>query len=240
VRPFLTFKWMVSHVFVLAMVALMIGLGFWQLSRLDERKDRNVEVRAAMEAEPQTIEALLGTEPLDQTAALVAGEYLTEHSFLVANRTFDSKAGSWLATPMRLADGRIVVVSRGWVPRLWAAGSDGREIETPEGPIEVLGRIQESVGGGRIGGGSVSVLPEISRLDLDMVEEMLGLEVEGLWVQLSQQAPPLGELPIPVPRPSLDEGPHLSYAFQWFFFSIGTIVAYGLILRNRRRDLALE
>ena len=45
-----------------------------------------------------------------------------------------------------------------------------------------------------------------------------------------------GVVPIPVPRPTLDEGPHLSYAFQWFFFTISTVVAYTLILRRRRRD----
>ena len=239
-RPFLTPKWLLSHVFVLAMVVLMVGLGFWQLNRLDERKERNVVVRAAMEAEPVAIESLLGTDPPDHTSAIVAGEYLDGYSFLVANRTFESQAGFWLATPMRLADGRVVVVSRGWVPRPWASGDDPRQITTPTGTIEVLGRVRESVGGGRIGGGTSFELPEISRLDLATVEEMLDLDVEDSWVQLEQQAPPLAELPIPVPRPSLDEGPHLSYAFQWFFFSSATIVAYALILRRRRGELAVE
>ena len=239
-RPFLTPKWLVSHVFVLSMIVLMVGLGFWQLSRLDERKDRNVEVRAAMEAEPVPVESLLGTDPLDHTQVIVAGEYLFEHSFLVANRTFDSQAGFWLVTPMRLADGRVVVVSRGWVPRSWASGRDVREIDMTSGTLEVLGRVRASVGGGRIGGGSAMIHPEISRLDLGRVEELIGIDVEDLWVQLAQQAPPLGELPIPVPSPSLDEGPHFAYAMQWFFFSFGTVVAYVLILRNRRRELADE
>jgi cytochrome oxidase assembly protein ShyY1 len=77
-------------------------------------------------------------------------------------------------------------------------------------------------------------------MDLQMVEEMLELDVEDTWVQLARQAPPLGDLPIPVPRPSLDEGPHLSYAFQWFFFSFATVLVYALILRKRRRELAVE
>jgi cytochrome oxidase assembly protein ShyY1 len=221
------------------MVVLMVNLGFWQLNRLDERKDRNVEVRAAMEADAEPIEALLGTDPPDHTATIAAGEYLENESFLVANRSFDGQAGLWLATPMRLEDGRVIVVSRGWVPRLWASGSDPRVIDTPTGRIEVLGRIQASVPDGRIGGGSTYDLPDISRIDLAKVEEMLGLDLEDSWVQLERQAPPLGDLPIPVPRPSLDEGPHLSYAFQWFFFSLGTVVVYALILRKRRRELAI-
>lgn len=239
-QPFLTLKWMVSHAFVLAMIALMMGLGFWQLDRLDERKDRNVDVRAAMEAEPVPIEALLGADAADHTASIVAGEYLHDESFLVANRTFDNQAGSWLATPMRLADGRIVIVSRGWVPRTWASGSVIRDVDMTTGALEVLGRVQGSVDGGRIGGGSITVFPEVSRMDLSTVEELLEIEVEGLWVQLVRQAPPLGDLPVPVPPPSLDEGPHLAYAFQWFFFSFGTVVAYALILRKRHRELARE
>lgn len=239
-RPFLTPKWLLSHAFALAMVMLMVSLGFWQLSRLDERKDRNAEVRIAMAAEAEPIESLLGTEPLDHTATIVAGEYLDEHSFLVANRSFESQAGLWLATPMRLEDGRVVVVSRGWVPRLWTSGDDLRVIDTPTGRIEVLGRVQESVAGGRIGGGSTYELPDISRMDLPKVEEMLELDVEDRWVQLVRQAPPLGDLPVPVPRPSLDDGPHLSYAFQWFFFSFATVVVYVLILRKQRRELTAQ
>lgn len=239
-RRFLTPAWLVSHVFVLTMVVVMTSLGFWQLERLDERKARNVEVGAAMEAEPVAIEDLLDTDPAEHSAVLVGGEYLDEHSFLVANRTFESQAGFWLATPMRLDDGRVVVVSRGWVPRLWAAGSDQRVIDTPEGRIEVLGRVQASVDDGRIGERTNSTLPQVSRIDVPVVEELLGIAVEDSWVQLAVQAPPLGDLPIPVPRPSLDEGPHLSYAFQWFFFSAGTVVAYALILRSRRREPAGE
>lgn len=235
-RAFLTPKWIVSHVFVAVMVVVMASLGFWQLNRLDERKDRNVEVRAALDSDPVPIENLLGTNPPDQTPVLVAGEYLDQMSFFVANRTFQTQAGVWLATPMRLADGRVVIVSRGWVPRLWATGDDQRMIDTPTGTLEVLGRIQASIDDGRIGGGAISKYPEVSRIDLPQVEELLGIDLVDSWVQLVQQAPPLGDLPIPVPRPGLDEGPHLSYAFQWFFFSVGTIVAYFLIIRRQIRE----
>ena len=103
----------------------------------------------------------------------------------------------------------------------------------------VTGRTFTSVGGGRIGSGNIAILPELNRLDLARVEELTGLDVADLWVQLDQQAPALGSIPVPVPPPGLDQGPHLSYAFQWFFFSTGTVVAYGLILR-RRHDEPVE
>lgn len=236
-RQFLTPKWILSHVFVLAMIVLMAGLGFWQLQRLDERKELNTEVRAAIEADPVPLEDVIDGDPADHTPVLVRGTYEPAGSLLVANRTHESQAGYWLVTPVRLEDGRRVMVSRGWVPRSWVAGNDTRLVDTPDGDIEILGRVNASVGGGRIGEATESGLVEITRLDLERVEEVLAIDDLGpVWVQLAEQAPPLGDIPVPVPPPGLDEGPHLAYAFQWFFFSAGTIVAYALILRRRRTE----
>ncbi len=236
-RSLLTPRWLASHLFVLAMVTVMVNLALWQLARLDDTRTDNDAIRTASEAAPAMIEELLSLErlPLDHTATVVQGSYLDELSFLVANRTFDTRAGSWLATPVLLDDGRVVVVSRGWVPRLWVAGADGRDVATPTGEVQVSGRVFSSVGGGRIGSGSGDY-PEVSRVDLDTVSEAIGLGVVDLWVQLESQEPAVGDLPVPVPPPTLDDGPHLSYAFQWFFFSLGAVVVYVLILRRRLRD----
>ena len=224
------------------MVVLMVNLGFWQMQRLEERREQNSEIRAALEAEPQGIETLLAlpTLPPDHTATVVVGSYVDEHSFLVANRTYDTEPGNWLVTPLELADGTVVVVSRGWVPRLWAAGVQSDDLSAPTGEVVVIGRVFSSVGGGSIGTNEIAIMTELNRLDLDRVAELTGLEVADLWVQLAQQQPQQPEsasLPVPVPPVSLDDGPHLSYAFQWFFFSAGAVVVYGLILKRRQREL---
>jgi len=145
-------------------------------------------------------------------------------------------------TPLETDDGELVAINRGWVPRLWVAGSDERDATAPTGRVELAGRIFASVDGGRVGGEPTPAGPELSRLDLDAAEQALGVELAERWVQLEDDTVPFGELPVPVPPPSLDEGPHLSYAFQWFMFATGTVVAYWLILRRRRReaDLVLD
>ena len=230
-------RWLISHAFVLCVVVAMIGLGFWQLQRLDQRRAQNQQVEALFATPPQPINTLLQSSPLppDHTTAVARGTYLDEHSFLVANRTFDTEPGSWLVTPLQLADGTVVVVSRGWVPRLWAAGVRTLDLSAPSGEVRVVGRVFRSVDGGRIGSNEVSILTELNRLDLARVEELSGLKVAPLWLQLERQQPIARRLPAAVPRRSLDDGPHLSYAVQWFFFSLGTIVVYALILRKRTR-----
>jgi hypothetical protein len=37
----------------------------------------------------------------------------------------------------------------------------------------------------------------------------------------------------PVPPPPLSNGPHLSYAIQWFIFSVIALVGYPIVLRRQ-------
>ena len=227
--------WIVSHIFALAMVVLMVNLGFWQLRRLDERRTDNAEIAAAMSQDPFDIAAHLDRRglPPEYTAVAATGTYLADAEVRIGNRSSGGQPGFWLATPLELDDGRAVAVVRGWVPRRTLTGLDERSTAPPEGEVVVAGLAFDSVGGGRVAETAPTEVPEISRMDLDRYAEVSGIDVEGVWIRLRAQSPPQPEgLPEPVPDPDLGEGPHLSYAFQWFFFSAGAIVVYGLILRR--------
>ena len=48
--------------------------------------------------------------------------------------------------------------------------------------------------------------------------------------------------PVPVLEPTLDEGPHLSYAMQWFIFAAAALVGWVLAIRRSigtRREAAV-
>jgi len=240
-RPFFSFRWILSHLFVLFMVVFMMNLGFWQLRRLDQRKASNHEIKTAMAEAPVDFASLTeGGPPPAYTPVKATGSYDPTHEILIANRTFDSQAGSWLITPLVLDDGRVVAVVRGWVPRLWVAGSDARDASAPVGRVSVEGLTFESIPGGRVAGSDVAGLPELNRMDTSRFDEVTGLSFETTWIRLQTQVPAQVLLPVPVPVRDLDNGPHLSYAAQWFFFSSGTVVVYYLILRRKKQELALE
>ena len=230
--------WIASHLFALAMVVLMVNLGFWQLRRLDERRAGNAQIAAAMSQDPSDIAAYLDTRglPPEHTSVAARGTYLSDAEVRIGNRSRGGQPGFWLATPLRLADGRTVAVVRGWVPRRSLAGLDDRSTAPPAGEVTVAGLAFDSVGGGRVAVTGPGETPEISRMDLGRFGEVSGVDVEDVWIRLRAQSPPQPEgLPEPVPDPDLGEGPHLSYAFQWFFFSAGAVVVYTLILRRAAR-----
>ncbi len=234
-RRLVSLGWVASHVFALAMVVLMVNLGFWQLRRLDERRTSNAGIAAAMSQAPVDIAAHLDIRglPPEHTSVAAAGTYLSGAEVRIGNRSSGGQPGFWLATPLRLDDGRAVAVVRGWVPRRSLAGRDDRGAAPPAGEVTVVGAAFDSVGGGRVAETAPGDVPEISRMDLDRFEEVSGVDVEDTWIRLRAQSPPQPEgLPEPVPDPDLGPGPHLSYAFQWFFFSAGAVVVYGLILRR--------
>jgi surfeit locus 1 family protein len=55
------------------------------------------------------------------------------------------------------------------------------------------------------------------------------------WVLLQSQTPAQTTgFPRVVPPPDLDDGPHLSYAIQWFSFSLIALVFAGIMARQRR------
>ena len=82
---------------------------------------------------------------------------------------------------------------------------------------------------------------EVRRIDLDQLAAQLPGEMAPVYLDLVDAIPAPGPNdPVPVPAPTLDEGPHLSYAAQWFIFAtcvlIGWVLAVRRSIRSRRRD----
>ena len=83
-------------------------------------------------------------------------------------------------------------------------------------------------------------LTEVRRIDLDQLSAQLPGDVAPVYLDLIDAIPAPGPNdPTPVPPPTLDEGPHLSYAVQWMIFAvcvlIGWVLAIRRSIRSRRR-----
>lgn len=248
--------WLLSHLFVVAAIVLMVNLGLWQLRRLDERREFNETVEANAAAEPVPLSTLLAApgsgnggrldgdaiDAIEWRPAVVEGSYRQGDDVLVANRTFDGQPGYWVVTPFEPQDGTdVVAIVRGFVTRAFVAQGDPLEAAPPDGPQTVVGYVQGSRGGGRFATGlDEAALPEISNVDLGALADHWGVDLAPVWLQRAEtdDGSGGGDPLLAVPLPDLDEGPHLSYAVQWFIFSTIALVGYPLIIRRNARIAA--
>lgn len=245
-------KWIAFHVLIAALVAGMIWAGFWQLRRLDERRAENavIEANLGVAAVPlgELVEpgAAVGDDRLDGLrwrSVTATGTYLDDADISIFNRSQYGVAGSFLVTPLELDDGQVLLVARGFYP-LDVAVADLPA--PPAGTVTVTGRIQLSQERQRvaISDPADGVLAEARRIDVERLAEQLPGPAVPVYLELSASDPavPAG-FPDPIPPPSdLSDGPHLSYAVQWFIFSscgvIGWILAVRRSARSRTRSAA--
>lgn len=252
-------KWIVRHVLVVLLVVAMVQLGFWQLRRLDEKRDHNalVEARQVLAAEPVEdvvpASARVGSDEVDAVlyrTVTVTGTYAGDDTFVVENRSLNGASGAWVLTPLVLPDGRGVVVNRGFIG--YDAEGDLVPPAPPSGEVTVTGLVLPSQQRGSFGAtdpddGKVAVL---ARVDLERVAGRVGYDVLPAYVQLAASDPPepaaaggnaaAGDAAtlVALDPPELDEGPHLGYAVQWFIFTTIAGGGYLLLLRKMAKDEA--
>jgi cytochrome oxidase assembly protein ShyY1 len=219
---------------VAAIVAVTcVLLGLWQLRRLDDRRERNAAILDRRSAEPIAIEdATPDPDALPHRRATAEGTYDAAHEVLLYGRTLDGASGHHVVTPLLLPGGGAILVDRGWVP--FAVQRAPVRIGTPPStPVTVEGSLLPDEGDGSNRPDAAGV---VRRLDVEGIAAGLPYDVYALPLLLSTQSPPQdGPLPTSASPPAPSEGPHLSYAIQWFSFAAIAIAGAVLLLRRDRR-----
>lgn len=237
-------RWLVGHVVVLALVVAMAGLGLWQLRRHDERRTFNDQVRqrsattAALDRVASPAEPRLPDDvPFRRVTA--TGRFAGDSEVLVRFRTRDGLPGYEAVTPLVIGGGRTaVLVDRGWLP-LDMGDTARAPTGLPDGEVTVTGLLLQGEGAARF-------RPDqraddrlvIGAVNVAELERRLGYDLYPGFVQLEVPDDP-AVFPAPLPAPDLGEGPHLSYALQWFAFSTIAVVGWVLLVRasaRRRRS----
>jgi len=129
-------------------------------------------------------------------------------------------------------------VNRGFAPN--GEGGEAaifRVAQPKEAEVEVQGLLRPSEERGRFEPkdrpGQEKV---INRIDLRVLQAQSSHHLAPVYLQLTASDPSPGAIPIPRPLPVFDEGPHLSYAVQWFIFATVGAVGWPLLLRKRARE----
>lgn len=220
-------------------LAILLGLGTWQLGRRAEMTDL-VALRAARTAAPPIALREVDVGSADALAAMefrrirLAGQYLADAEIKLLNRTRDGRAGFHVVTPFAAADGAAtVLIDRGWAPL------DGpRAAAPPTGPVVIDGYLRLFAPPGRFTPPNDPAAATWFSLDPDAIAAASGLRaVAPFYLQLGPGEAASGAYPIGALPETAVRSPHLQYALTWYALAVVLAVIYVLYhLRRGRAD----
>lgn len=245
----LTRRWAGYLALTIVFAIVCSGLGMWQFARRAEARQEIARIDANYDAAPTPVtEVLPDTDAFSisqkWTPVRLEGEYLEDEQLLVRNRALGGRPGFDVVVPLRLTDGTIFVVDRGWVPTGERQDSPDSVPQAPAGDVVVVARLRASEPN-IAGRSTVSGSNEIQTVNLDELATVFGERLgqgmyTGAYGLVSSESPAPASAPQQSLRPERDEGPHLSYALQWFVFALLAFIGLGWALRQEYRLVNAE
>ncbi|ARM87300.1 surfeit locus 1 family protein [Rhizobium sp. CIAT894] len=223
-----------TGILVLIALAILISLGTWQVERLHWKEGLLADIAARQVAAPvplAEIEAMAASGgDIEYRKVTATGRYINnkERHFFA---TWRGQTGFYVYTPLELADGRTLLVNRGFVP-----------YENKEPEMRMQGQLtdQQTVTGlarSKLPGKPSWVVPDNDVAknifywkDLDVMAESVGLDkarVIPFFVDADSTPNPAG-LPIGgVTQVDLPND-HLQYAFTWYGLAAVLVAVVGI------------
>jgi surfeit locus 1 family protein len=205
----------------LVMLAVLIGLGVWQVERL-AWKTALLDAIDHAEAAPA---APLPPHPAAFEKVRVQGRFRADLRALYGADVRDTaegpQMGAGLLVPLERQDGPPILVDRGWVPL-----SRRQAIAIPQGEVSVEGYIRPEVEPGLFSAADDPVRRHFYTLDPASIGAALGVPRLAPFTLIAMGPSPPELYPIParhLPRPPNN---HLSYAITWFGLAAGLLVVF--------------
>ena len=233
--------------FVVAVGCVVAGT--WQISRYEQtaRTNRILDANAHAATVPLStaLVPLVGHGPTPSREAIrfrtvtVSGTYVPSAQQLVRDQSVLDHSGYYVLTPLRTADG-IVLVVRGFVPD---GGDDvvpATIAAAPTGPVQLTGRLQ--TGSSTNDGATELTDNEIESVNPREQAVRLDAPVYNGYLTLNDsQAGTAGLTVLPAPDLSNPAGgavepQHLAYVIQWYLFALLALAAPFLIARHEVRE----
>ncbi len=231
-----------ASVAALAGLAVLIGLGTWQLDRR-VWKQQILETRAQRVTAPAlnyadaVAPSDTALDAIEYRPIRLTGQFDDARTLKLLSRTRDGRAGFHLVTPLVTAQaGGTVLVDRGWVP----VGGDGDVSPPSAGQVSVEGYVRKFETPGRFTPDNEPDANTWYYLDRGQMASAMELPtVASFYVQAAPNtAAPNPAVPGVYPAGSVPNialrNPHLQYAITWYALAVVLLVIY-VVFHVRRR-----
>ena len=208
-------------------LAVLVGLGTWQLQRLAWKEGLIAHAQAQLDAPAVPLPAD-GLADLDFRRVAATGSYLHDAAFAFGFLAEDGRPGGRLITPFQLADGRVILVDRGWMPEDLLPPNVPNGLR-PEGVVTLEG-IARWRGDDNRPWMTPADTPQQRRWygwDKPSIQAATGRPIVPVVLVLERSEGPAG---LPRAEPVLIDFPndHLSYALTWYGLAVVLLVIYIL------------
>lgn len=233
---------------LLAAVALsalvFLALGSWQVQRMGWKKDLIARVQARVQAPPvappeaSTWPALVAApQDFEYRRLRLQGEFLHQDEALVQASTVLGP-GFWVLTPLRLADGTLIFVNRGFVPPERRDPAK-RGAAAPSGTVNLNGLLRISEPHGGFLRENDPAANRWHSRDVTAMAAARGLpanRVAPYFVDAEAEAAPTpGQWPIAGLTVVRFPDSHLVYVITWYVLALMAVGAGWFVLRSARR-----
>jgi len=218
--------------------ALLVGLGLWQVERLQWKEGLIAQMTEQAASAPLALSEIearqAAGEDVEFMRAIATGRFVHDSELFVFT-TLDGEMGWKLVAPLETRDGNAVLVDRGFIPYELKDATQRPE-SRPIGPVTVTGAVRPH---------SSARAPFAPDNDVDAnvwhwwalpaMAEAAGLDQVAPFIL---QAEPRANDPrwprASILDPAAIPNRHLGYAFTWFGLAAMLVLVNGLYLLRRR------
>jgi cytochrome oxidase assembly protein ShyY1 len=240
-------------VFTVVMVALLVGLGLWQLQRRVEKHALIAALTERLAAAPAPLPA-----PSQWRALTAARDEFRRVSFSAtyarladamvyssgsAVREDISGPGTWAFLPARLSSGETVVVNAGFVPNTMQDRTVEDRAAAPlltDRPVMLTGYLRFPESAGLVTPAeNLATRLWFARDHLSMAQALSWGEVAPFYIDLETPVPESG-----IPKPGALQvhlrDDHMQYAITWFSLAGAVAIAFLVWLRGLQQPSAFR
>jgi len=232
----MSFRFLVPSILILATMAFLVSLGFWQLDRADQKRTIEASIQ---KANTGVVELIVNQNELlnkEYYEVRLQGSYISDKQFIYDNQIVDQASGYYVLTPFVLTgQSNAIMINRGFIP--WNGRRDQLDDIAVDSTFREI-KIQVSRPIKRIELKTSDISNQfpvlIQAIDFDVIEEISStsfVDVIGLL------------------DPSSDDGfvrkwepytgsieKHIGYAIQWFLMALVLgIIGIRIGLKQRKK-----
>ncbi len=221
--------------FLIPTLALLVGLGVWQLERLQQKEALIAAVETGLGAAPVALIDVVKKNPAEWEwrHVRISGHFLNDREQYLFAQGPQGATGIHVITPLALADQQIVLVDRGFVPD--ALRDPARRIKGQiAGEVALTGILRMSESPGAFTPASDPRTRLWFVKDLPAMAKAAGVHVVPVLIE-ADASPNPGGWPLGGQTRVDFPNDHLQYAITWFGLALALLAVYLVYHHSRKR-----